>query len=542
MTFFTLASQSNTRNVQRTTPQTQAIPGREADQVRNSAGGYSFKLDNWDKLDRFLIIGTEGGTYYASERALNAGSLTVAKALIQQDGIRVVDRCVEISQSGRAKNNDYALLVMAMAISEGTDATKRYAGNNIHLVARTGTHLMHFTAFANGQRGWGKTLKRAIQNWYGMKTTDQVAFQAIKYQSRDGWSQRDILRLAHPKAAEADVVRNNTYRYIVKGREGLAQGDMVPPVIVAFEQAKTADEATLIKLITDHRLSHEMIPNEMKNRPAVWEALAQHMGTTAMVRNLNKMTAVGLIKPFSQTSKNVVAQLTNVETLRKDRIHPIQLLVALRQYSKGHGDKGSLVWYPDQTIVKTLEDSFYLSFRTVTPSGKNIVLGLDVSGSMSSPVPGMQSITCAEGATVMAMVTARTEPWTQILGFRDKTVELGITSKDTLASAMKKAYGGNFGSTNCAAPMEMAMAQKWDVDAFAIYTDNETYAGSNGHPSQVLTKYRNTMHKPDAKLIVVGMAVNGFTIADPNDKGMLDVVGFDSAAPQLISEFIAGTV
>jgi 60 kDa SS-A/Ro ribonucleoprotein len=33
------------------------------------------------------------------------------------------------------------------------------------------------------------------------------------------------------------------------------------------------------------------------------------------------------------------------------------------------------------------------------------------------------------------------------------------------------------------------------------------------------------------------MASNGFTIADPADAGMLDVVGFDPAVPQVISDF-----
>lgn len=50
------------------------------------------------------------------------------------------------------------------------------------------------------------------------------------------------------------------------------------------------------------------------------------------------------------------------------------------------------------------------------------------------------------------------------------------------------------------------------------------------------------MNKPDAKLIVVGMQSNGFTIADPEDKGMLDVVGFDSAAPQVMSLFAEGQI
>jgi len=42
-----------------------------------------------------------------------------------------------------------------------------------------------------------------------------------------------------------------------------------------------------------------------------------------------------------------------------------------------------------------------------------------------------------------------------------------------------------------------------------------------------------------AKLIVVAMTSNGFTIADPDDAGMLDVVGFDTATPQVISDFVA---
>ena len=58
-------------------------------------------------------------------------------------------------------------------------------------------------------------------------------------------------------------------------------------------------------------------------------------------------------------------------------------------------------------------------------------------------------------------------------------------------------------------------------------------------PVQALQEYRRKLGIP-AKLVVVGMTANGFSIADPNDGGMLDVVGFDAATPQLISDFIAG--
>ncbi len=73
-----------------------------------------------------------------------------------------------------------------------------------------------------------------------------------------------------------------------------------------------------------------------------------------------------------------------------------------------------------------------------------------------------------------------------------------------------------------------------------IYTDNETWAGEI-HPCQALAEYRRASGI-DARLVVVGMVSNGFSIADPNDPGMLDVVGFDTATPQLISDFARGAL
>jgi len=52
----------------RATPQSQPIPG--SSQVPNSGGGYSWQVDDWTRLDRFLILGAEGGTYYITERDL----------------------------------------------------------------------------------------------------------------------------------------------------------------------------------------------------------------------------------------------------------------------------------------------------------------------------------------------------------------------------------------------------------------------------------------------------------------------------------------
>jgi 60 kDa SS-A/Ro ribonucleoprotein len=88
--------------------------------------------------------------------------------------------------------------------------------------------------------------------------------------------------------------------------------------------------------------------------------------------------------------------------------------------------------------------------------------------------------------------------------------------------------------------MRYAQALEREVDTFVIYTDSETWA-DDIHPVQALYDYRHASGI-DARLVVVGMVANGFSIADPGDRGMLDVVGFDTATPQLIADFARGTV
>ena len=90
------------------TPQSQAIPG--SNQVPNSAGGFAWAVDDWTRLERFLILGTEGGSYYASERTLTRENAEAVERCIVADGVRVVERIVAISDAGRAPKNDPAHL------------------------------------------------------------------------------------------------------------------------------------------------------------------------------------------------------------------------------------------------------------------------------------------------------------------------------------------------------------------------------------------------------------------------------------------------
>ena len=517
------------------TPQSEPIAGT----VANNAGGYSFAVDKWTQFDRFLIIGSEGGSYYVSERALTRENARNVEACIAEDGPRAIMRIVQISDEGRAAKNDPALFALALAASAKDEGTRSLALSVLPQVARTGTHLFHFVSFVQNFRGWGRGLRDAISAWYLDRSDKSLANQLIKYQSRDGWSHRDVLRLAHTRPRSA--FQNAMFNYIVHKNfdaTGVPDSDALRWAAAADELLHTTDEKRALELIEAYRLPREMVPTHLLNSPNVWAALLPHMGITAMLRNLGKMGSVGLLTPLSEAEQIVAQAVSETEVLRSGRVHPLQVLSALRVYSSGHGVRGALTWTPAPVVRDALEAGFYASFKTIEPANKRTLLALDVSGSMSVTLPGVPGLSAREGAAVMAMVTARTEPQYHFMAFQSNFVPLGITASHTLEQAIRKTRNLPFGGTDCALPMVWAAEHRIPVDTFAVYTDSETWAGYI-HPSQALAQYRRTMGIP-AKLVVVGMVSNGFSIADPQDSGMLDVVGFDSATPALLAEFARG--
>jgi 60 kDa SS-A/Ro ribonucleoprotein len=371
----------------------------------------------------------------------------------------------------------------------------------------------------------------------------------LKYPSRDGWSHRDALRLAHPRPA-TDEQRALFARAASQTRAPVqGEGDALALVRAADGLHADAgmDPRQAARVIRENRLTREMVPTQLLAHPVVWEALLEEMPLTALIRNLATLTRIGLVAPGSNATHRVAGRLADAGALKRARVHPVQVLSALRTYASGRGVRGSGVWTPVGRVVDALDAAFYLAFGAVQPANRRMMLALDVSGSMAAGVLGMDHLSCREASAAMALVTAATEPDHFITGFtagkypsmhpgfNTGLSALAISPRQRLDDVVKSISGIPFGGTDCALPMIEAEKNRWPVDVFVVYTDNETWAGSI-HPAQALRRYRERTGIA-AKLVVVAMASNGFSIADPQDAGMLDVVGFDAAAPQLIADF-----
>lgn len=518
----------------RSAPQSQAIPG--STQVQNNAGGYAWKITPLEQLRRFLILGSEGGTYYAGEQKLTEQNIAGIRAVLDELGVAAVEEIVRISDGGRAPKNDPALYALAVAIAHPEDAVRNLAVASLPQVARTGTHLFHFVEFLEGQRGWGRAAKRAVAGWYEREDLKALTYQLVKYRQRDGWTHRDLLRLAHPKAPSPE--HKEIYDWIC-GREGWSEVAQIPWMSLAgyLEAQRATTPSKTAELIARYEgaLPREALNSDHLKHATVWQALIDvGMPMTALIRNLPTLTRIGLLGPLTATTSVVAEQLVDAERLQKARVHPLNLLVALATYASGQSVRGTSTWTPVPQIVDALDAAFYASFAFVEPTGKRTILGVDVSGSMGYPMGGTP-LSCRVGAAALAMVGARTETKHAILGFSDRLIRLPISPRQRLDDVARTMSHIPFGRTDCALPMLYALENKVEVDVFHVITDNETWYGTI-HPAQALQRYREQTGI-NAKLIVHALTPTPFSIADPADAGMLDVVGFDPAAPQVIADF-----
>lgn len=570
-------------------------PGRRNQQVENSAGGYVFKVDDMKRLMRFVIMGSEGGTYYVKEKTLSRDNVSCIDRLIGAGkGVEVVQTIKEVSVSRRNVKQNSLLLAYAICARSNDKDTKKAAYALLSDICRIPTHLFMFIKFCEQESrdentdsgtGWGRAHKRAVSKWYTnfRKDPEKLARLVTKFKHRENWSHKDVLRLAHTSTQDRGV--GFILRYITKGldkaremylqngaemdNETRGQLNKLSELIQIFDSAITVTkEEELCSMIREYELTWEQCNSELLKSKSIWIALLPHMPIEATIRNLGRMTSYGMFAENSEDEQMVLDKIRSINTLvdtpmevaeqrddmmevdgepvegqietkgkRRNFLHPFKILLALITYKTGHGDKGGLKWAPNQKIVTALNEAFYQAFDAVAPTGKKFYLAVDVSGSMSQPVLGSNNILCSTAAAAMMMVTARTEENCIIKGFSHDLVEIDIDLEDTLEIVTKKVNAITMGATDCARPMMDAVERKIkDIDVFVVYTDNETWFGKI-HPSEALRQYRLYSERPNAKLIVCGMCSTEFTIADQDDPGMLDVVGFDSAAPRLISEF-----
>jgi 60 kDa SS-A/Ro ribonucleoprotein len=511
------------------TPQTQPLFGR-TDMVKNNAGGYGFEVTPQDRLERFLLIGSEGGTYYVSEQKLTQDNAASIVTYIKADGLKVVSTVVDYATNRRAPKADAGLFVLALAATYGNEATKVASYAAIAKVCGTSTQLFTFLSNVQNLRGWSRGLRNGVAKFYTSKKPVQVAYQMAKYRNRAGFTHKDALRLSH--ASSTDENMNSLFGYAV-GK--IKAEDLKPCLVKVFEQVQTCtDINAVVSLITEFDLTWEMIPNTLTNKPEILTALLANMPCTALLRNLNRFSYNGMTKGNTDTVKTIVSKLKDKEYIKKGGVHPLNLINSMLTYAAGRGTLGDKTWEPNQKIVDALNDAYEFALEALTPTGKNILVAVDISGSMNSPVAGMQ-MRASQIANVLAVTILKAEEEAEMVWFDTNLSSPKLGRRSSIDEVLRNSPNG--GGTDCAQAFVHALNTKIKYDAIIILTDSETWAGQQ-HGLQALNAYRQTYNR-DVKVVEVAMVANPSTTLPVDDKNILRVVGFDASVVDVIQKFIS---
>ena len=304
--------------------------------------------------------------------------------------------------------------------------------------------------------GIGRGIRRVFGEYFYSRTGIEIANLMTKYQNREGWTIKDILTLIHIKPSQMkDDGGRLAIEHVFKTKEEFDSvlaaapptADHVKQLLSAIKEIHTIAERPLqpsvnpslaglsnyqyaeelnriVHLINQVGLCREQLPSQLFKYKKVWEALLQSKGAngkgkgmplTALIRNLGKLSTseIGIIPPIATMTpsvKDICDRITDAADIKRSRIHPYNILVAMLTYQKGQGDKGGLTWTPNPNVVAALDKAFKLAFQNITPTGKRIKIALDVSGSMSSAFcTGSPIVNCATASVAMMMMTLWTE-------------------------------------------------------------------------------------------------------------------------------------
>lgn len=546
------------------------VPDLQPANQGSNPNALTFGITDEQRLQRFLILGSSTSMFSALKmsddelkflRGSESADGMFLRHIVQTDGLNAIEAARKVSVEGLAKQNDWALILLAYALTYGSDTVKSKVKYVLPEVARTGSHLLMFCSLISELRSFGPAVRNTINRWYLTKSPESLAYTVAKYQRRNNWAHYDVFNVCHPRIPQGHPLESVS-KWILKKE----LDTNTPRILYATDLIKTASPQEAQRLILDYHLSHEMVPNELKGNPEVWDALFETMGFTALLRNLAKMTQCGVIAPGSVREAQMIEKLLDEESLKRNRIHPIALLNAYKVYgSGGNLGQGRRSYEPCPDIVEALQMAFELSFTYGETTNQNLFFGIDVSGSMNTPISGSQVVSCREASAILALIAAKkNRGQNTFMGFSTGRIKssspiyFDFNEDDTFASVMEKISDLPFQGTDCSLPVMEAFRKRLEVDAFVVITDNDANEKSSlvlpptnpGQESRVietgaygaLQAYRQYVNRV-TKFVVLSMMSNPYGLtparsAKDKDPGVADFVGFSADTPAVLSDFL----
>jgi 60 kDa SS-A/Ro ribonucleoprotein len=505
--------------------------------ARNEEGARAYQLPPKHALAQLAATGCFNGTFYAQAHDQLAAML----ALVNQvdDNVFLAKLAVYSRERAFMKDMSAALLLV---LSTRDRALFRKVFDRVvdnGRVLRTLFQMIRSGQF--GRKSLSYAPQRAFQRWLNEASVGRLLSASIGNDP----SLRDVLRLARP--TPKDNARRALFGWLTGKpveKWAPASADDLPAEARTLDEFRSANtERQQVALLRTAQLRWDLLADTAKG-PPVWKAIARQMGSQALRMNLNTLLRHEALNNNEMIAL-VAAKIADAEEILNSRQFPYQSLSAYLNAEDAL----------PQEIKAALCKAAEIACGNVTELPGPVVIGLDVSGSMQSPVTGHRGhgatskVRCVDVAALFAAAILRRNPDSVVIPFDDKAYHVKLDPQDTILSlaARLAQYGG--GGTNCSLPLAEATST-YSNRPFAgcvLVSDQESWIGTGRYGSTATVTawqefVKNQVHlqaRADAgpKLVCIDLQPYVTTQA-PDRSDILNVGGFNDAVFKVVASFL----
>lgn len=496
----------------------------------NEAGGRAYTLKSRAALAQLAATGTLNQTFYQNAQVQLDHILNLA---LEVDPEFVAKTAIYARQTAHMKDTPVVLLALLSELD--ADLFKRI----FPLIIDNGKQLRNFVQIMRsgmiGRKSLGSLPKRMVNEWILSASAQQL----IAANVGSSPSLADVLKMTHPKPKTAE--QDAFFAYVLGKEYQLAQ---LPAQVQALEQFRLGVNTELPK-VPMQLLTHLNLNQQQ------WAEIARN-GSWQMLRmNLNTFLRHDVFKIKGMT-KIIADKLMDEQSILKSRVFPYQLMMTW----------SALDQEMPHEIANALKFAMQCSISNVPKLHGNVVIAIDVSGSMSSSITGYRQgatsqLRCVDVAALFASAFKYVNPNIRLMAFDTQVRHLSNLTRvqeylkrknlmkqqnleiDIFALAKKFASMCG-GGTDCSKPLELLVKEKAKVDMVIYFSDNESWADQipRAHRQTGMMHYWKQLkqHNPDAKLVCVDLQPYATTQL-PEHKDVMNIGGFSDTVFTLIESF-----